>query len=414
MFYRWLLSLKQPHNRLWLSTILSVFFAIIFAFAARLANIFLPPEILPSIELETLNSLLDVIASTMFAVSTFSLSIMVSAFSSASNGATPRATTLVVDDKVSRRTISSFISAFIYAIIAKTALGLGFFGQNGQFILFVSTILVLSYVIITLIQWIYMLSKLGRLGNTLDKIYVATDKTLKQYRQDPQMGASWQGVLGIQAQPIQTNQVGYLTHIDMAKLQSIAERLNTHIHIEVRPGDLILPDTILARVDFSSDDNEIQRCFVVDKDRSFDQDPEWGFIVLSEVAQRALSPAVNDPGTSINVMTIMMQLLISSTPQKSERKQFDRLSIVNFDLSCVIQSAFLPICRDGGSLLEVQLIIQRNLAAIWQNVPEKEIADIARLQAKDYLERAKTTLTFDKDKELLNEKAKDWFNKNPQ
>lgn len=129
MFYRVLLYLKQPSNRLWISTILSVFWAILFAFVAKLSNLFFPPEIFPKIELSTLESLLNVIASTMFAVSTFSLSIMVSAFSSAANGATPRATNLVIDDKTSRRAVSSFISAFIYSIIAKTALGMEFLGK---------------------------------------------------------------------------------------------------------------------------------------------------------------------------------------------------------------------------------------------------------------------------------------------
>ncbi|MDD0823336.1 DUF2254 domain-containing protein [Mannheimia sp. AT1] len=409
MFYRWFLNLKQPHNRLWLSTILSTLFAIGFAFAAKLSTVFLPADILPNIELDTLNSLLDVIASTMFAVSTFSLSIMVSAFSSAANSVTPRATTLVVDDKASRRTISSFISAFIYAIIAKTALGLDFFGQNGQFVLFVSTILVLIYVIFTLIQWIYVLSKLGRLGNTLDKIYFATENTLKIYRQDPQMGACWQGVVGMQAQSIQANSVGYLTHIHMEKLQEIAEKLQTYIHIEVRPGQLILPDTILAKVDVSNEIDAITRCFVIDKDRSFDQDPEWGFIVLSEVAQRALSPAVNDPGTAINVMATMMKLLIMPTPKKQKDKKFDRLSIISFDLSGVIKDGFSPIARDGGAILEVQLILQKSLAAIWRNAPEKELASIAKLQADEYLKRAKSTLMFEQDKETLIKKSAMWF-----
>ncbi len=154
MLYRWLLQLKQPNNRLWISTILSAVFAIFLAFLAKLSNLFFPPEFLPKIALDTLESLLNVIASTMFAVSTFSLSIMVAAFSSVANNATPRATSLVVDDRASRQTVASFISAFIYAIIAKTALGLGFYSQNGQFILFISTILVLAYVIFTLIRWI--------------------------------------------------------------------------------------------------------------------------------------------------------------------------------------------------------------------------------------------------------------------
>lgn len=411
MLYRGLLYLRQPSNRLWVSTILSVFWAILFAFAAKLSNLFFPPDTFPKIELSTLESLLNVIASTMFAVSTFSLSIMVSAFSSAASGATPRATNLVIDDRVSRRTISSFISAFIYAIIAKTALGLEFFEQNGQFVLFLTTLAVLGYVIFTLIRWIYVLSHLGRLGNTLDKIYHSSEKSLQNYRANPLLGTAWKGTLGLQAQPIYAQNTGYLTHIDLAKLQKIAQGLETYIHIEIRPGELVMPDTLLAKVDYAGDKTDaIRQCFIIHKDRSFDQDPIWGFIVFSEVAQRALSPAVNDPGTAIKVMMNMMKLLVTPCEYSSSKEEYDRLSIVPLALSQVIEHSFSPIARDGGATLEVGIILQKMLAGIWRNAPEAEIREQAFRQAENYLRRAKTSLTFEEDFNLLKEKHLLLFN----
>lgn len=76
----------------------------------------------------------------MLAVTTFSLSIMVAAFASASSSGTPRAYQLMMSDDNTRLAISSFISAFIYAVIAKIALGLGYYGPAGRFVLFISTI----------------------------------------------------------------------------------------------------------------------------------------------------------------------------------------------------------------------------------------------------------------------------------
>lgn len=411
MLYRGLLYFRQPNNRLWVSTILSVCWAVLFAFAAKLSNLFFPPGIFPKIELDTLESLLNVIASTMFAVSTFSLSIMVSAFSSASSSATPRATHLVVDDKTSRRTISSFISAFIYAIIAKTALGLEFFEQNGQFVLFLTTLAVLGYVIFTLIRWIYVLSHLGRLGNTIDKIYDSSEKSLQSYRTNPSLGTAWKGKLGEQPHRIYAENVGYLTHIDLAKLQKIAQELETYIHIEIRPGELVMPDTLLASADQIRDKAEhIRQCFIMNKDRSFDQDPIWGFIVLSEVAQRALSPAVNDPGTAIQVMMKMMKLLVTPCQHHQAKEHYDRLSIVPLAFNKVIAHSFSPIARDGGAVLEVELILQKVLAGIWRNAPELEVREEALSQARNYLKRAKTTLNIEEDFNQLSEKHLSLFN----
>ncbi len=189
MLYQWLLVLKKPSNKLWVSAASWALLTVIFVLSLRLGARTLEVASLPDIKQETLESLLNVIASSMLAVTTFSLSIMVAAFASASNGATPRATDLVMGDSTTRTAITSFICAFIYAIIAKTALGMAFYAQNGRFILFISTVAVLLYLIITLIRWVYTLSQLGRLGNTLEKIEQVTSNALQQYRHCPQMNA---------------------------------------------------------------------------------------------------------------------------------------------------------------------------------------------------------------------------------
>lgn len=189
MLYQWLLVLKKPSNKLWVSAASWALLTVIFVLSLRLGARTLEVASLPDIKQETLESLLNVIASSMLAVTTFSLSIMVAAFASASNGATPRATDLVMGDSTTRTAITSFICAFIYAIIAKTALGMAFYAQNGRFILFISTVAVLLYLIITLIRWVYTLSQLGRLGNTLEKIEQVTGNALRQYRHCPQMNA---------------------------------------------------------------------------------------------------------------------------------------------------------------------------------------------------------------------------------
>ncbi|WP_439242171.1 DUF2254 domain-containing protein [Lonepinella sp. BR2474] len=409
MLYRWLFILRKPSNRLWLAPAYSAIFAILFAFAAHLADTFLPPHILPEIHLEVVENLLNIISTSMLAVSTFSLSIIVSAVASASSGATPRATDLVVNDGASRRTIASFISALIYAIIAKTALGLELYALNGRFIIFISTIAILLYVIMRLIAWVYTLSQLGRMGNTLDKIYQSAEQSLLNYRQSPQLGATWQSKVGLQACQLLANDTGYLIHINMNKLQSLAEKSNTYLHIKVRTGELIMPNTVLAEIDNIADnENDFRQAFVLDKQRTFQQDPRWGLIVFSEVAQRALSPAVNDPGTAIIVMTKVMKLLIQSPEEKSE-PEFNRLSINALNCQDFISDCFAPIIRDGGAILEVHLNMQKVLAGIWQNAPETELREYAQIAAKDYLQRAKTTLPFEQDFLQLKQKHDSLF-----
>ncbi|MDO5091072.1 MAG: DUF2254 family protein [Cardiobacteriaceae bacterium] len=407
MLYRWLLTMKKAENRLWVTPALGALMATLFAFAAKLINVWLPPDVLPDIELSTLEGLLDVIASSMLAVSTFSLSIMVSAFSSASSSATPRATELVMGDDNTRMAIASFISAFIYAIIAKTALGMGFYAQNGRFVLFISTVLVLAYLVMTLIRWVHTLSQLGRMGNTLGKIYDATRAALLDYRRNPQMGAAWQGAVGADGVDIRAEEGGYLTHIDMATLQKHAENLDLHIHVAVRPGELLIPGSLMMRVTAAVDDADaLRNCFVLDISRTYAQDPGWGLLVLSEAAQRALSPGINDPGTAVNVLARMMRLLIEARPEAGETADnpvHDRLSLVAMQGARWIRESFAPIARDGAGAAEVGEMLQEVLAAVWRGVPEADVADAARLMAGEALARAEKAELFAADLALLQE-----------
>ncbi|MGC6248316.1 DUF2254 domain-containing protein [Bisgaard Taxon 45] len=417
MLYQWLLLLKKPSNKLWVTATSWALFTVIFVLSLRLGARTLEVASLPDIKQETLESLLNVIASSMLAVTTFSLSVMVSAFASASSGATPRATDLVMGDSTTRTAITSFICAFIYAIIAKTALGMAFYAQNGRFILFISTVAVLLYLIITLIRWVYTLSQLGRLGNTLEKIEQVTGNALQHYRHSPQMNAVSMRQPSAAAKKVVAKKSGYLTHIDMQGLQKKAQALEGYIHIYVRPGVLISPDTVICALETEQDVEEetLRQCFVLAKERTYEQDPNWGFIVLSEAAQRALSPAVNDPGTAINIMTMMMTLFVRVPESKAEEQtvEYDRLSIVELDCAEWIRDAFAPISRDGAGILEVNLVMQKVLASIWRNVPEKAVSQAALLMAEQALARAEQALTLKADIEQLRKKHAQLFHLAP-
>lgn len=422
MLYRFLIYVRKPSNALWVVPSVGALLAVFIAFAASWVNAFAPAGSLPQIDKTTVESLLDVIASSMLAVSTFSLSIMVSAFASASSSATPRATDLVMGDDNTRMAIASFISAFIFAIIAKIALSVGYYGHNGLFALFISTILVLLYLIVTLIRWVHTLSQLGRLENTLSKIQSAAQQALLHYRKEPNMGATWQGELDAHAYPIVAGQSGYITHINMGTLQNHAEENDWYIHVAVCPGELVVSDTVLAYVNLQAEqytkDYEkhpaasLVKCFVMDASRTYEQDPEWGVIVLSEAAQRALSPGINDPGTSIRVMSDLLSLFVDTrvNPEEAEsNKDYDRLSIVERDCGAWIEEGFLPIARDGATSVEVGLVMQKVLAGIARNAPEKMMREAARRVATLSLERFEKSLVYDSDKERLRRKHEELF-----
>ena len=405
--YRILLWLRDRRNLVWTTPAAASVIAIALAFVAAAGNVLIPAETLPNVNAETLESLLGVLATSMLTVTTFSLAVMVSAFAAAASGTTPRALELVMGDDITRLAIASFIAAFIYSIIAKTATGLSVYGQNGRFILFLCTALVLLYLIVILILWVKALTRLGRLDNTLEKIEAATQAALDAYRASATMGANASPDPLPPGHNVVAEKVGYLTHIDMESLQELAKNAGTHIHVLVRPGSLLSPGLRLAVSESADADllKNVAEAFVLGSERSYDQDPRFGLIVLSETAQRALSLAVNDPGTAIQVMTIMARLLVGEPKQSNgdnDSLKFDRVSVVALDEAALVSDGFDPISRDGAGMLEVGIRMQKLLSVVAKNT-HPVISAAAITQAKVAVQRAKKKFDISRDLHLLNE-----------
>ena len=408
MFYKIYLWIKDGKNRLWVKPALGSIFAIAFALFATLTDKFFPPDLLPSIKEETINTALNAISTSMLSVTTFSLAVMVSSLSSVASGATPRATELVMADDNTQNAISAFISAFIYAVIAQIALGLGYYGPSGRFVLFIATVLVLLYLIYSLIVWVKTLSTLGRMGNTLGKLEDAATEAMLIYRRAPRMGAGPGLLLPEESVAVNADRVGHVRYIDMGALQSYAAEVGARLHIRVRPGVQVFPGSVLVRCESPSepDHDRIRDAFIIGKARTYRQDPRYGIVVLSEVAQRALSPAVNDPGTAIAVMNTITRILIDARPpsgdDQEEPHDYDRLTMIGLDENDFITQGFDPISRDGAAIFEVHMRMQKMLAAIGRS-GSVTLAPAARRQAARALQRAEATDMLEQEKTAVRQ-----------
>ncbi|WP_372659973.1 DUF2254 family protein, partial [Hydrogenophaga sp.] len=188
--FKLLLLWRRLEGTLWWRPTFWSIAAIGAALIAALANRWPLPSALPDIDESALKGLLTIIASSMLTVSTFSLSILVSAFSTAASSATPRATRLVMANESAQHAISAFIAAFIFSMVALTALGLGYYGGSGRFVLLAFTIYVLGYLILALLRWIDTLSKLGRMAHTITTVENAALPPLRQWQLEPALGGS--------------------------------------------------------------------------------------------------------------------------------------------------------------------------------------------------------------------------------
>jgi uncharacterized membrane protein len=407
--------LYRLKEKLWIKPLLLCLLSIACVFAAKTADSFLDSKHIPDINAESVETLLSIMASTMMVIATFSAGTMVNAYSSAGHSSTPRSLSLIISDDVSQYALSVFVGAFIYSAVAITAMHLAFFDTAGIFILFCLTCTVFVVVILTFIRWVDSVARLGRVESTVLKVEHATKRAIEHRIKTPYLGAIPQHDAAVQgSHAIYTDEVGYIQLVDIARLQQLCEKEDLFINLNMLPGEFVTPERPVGFATEAGFDKEILCAISIDPMRSFEADPRYGFIVLAEIASRALSPAVNDHGTAIKIITSITRLLLlwhstervnkTDSQNNSHEPKYNRVSVPELSINDIFDDAFTSISRDSNNNIEVAIRIQKSLITLskcFEHV-DKEFYKAAVKFQKETFDRCFENLSFEKDRERLN------------
>ena len=104
-------------SKVWVRVVSFAALAVLSAALARVLAQYLDDDIALQTGSEAVAQLLGILTSPMLAVTTFSLSIAVSAFTTVASSATPRATTLLQEDHTTQNVLATFLGAFLFGLI---------------------------------------------------------------------------------------------------------------------------------------------------------------------------------------------------------------------------------------------------------------------------------------------------------
>ncbi len=384
------------------------------AFVAAIMDTASWPIALPAIDQGTIETLLEIMASSMLVIATFSVSSMVAAYASAATTGTPRSFPLIVSDDVSQNALSTFIGAFIFSIVALVALKNGYYDQTGAFVLFAMTLTVFAWVVLTFVRWVDVIARLGRLGNTIDKVERAAAGALAQRRRNPTLGGLAVDDAADVGEPVYGDKIGYVQQVNVESLQARAQECEGRITVAALPGTFAAPGRPLAYMcrspeagDPDLDRSRIANAFLIGDERVYDEDPRFGLIALSEIAARALSPAVNDPGTAISIIGTFVRLFARWAEPREEKNEpkYDRVHVPELSVADMFDDAFTSIARDGAGTIEVMVRLQKGFAAL-AHMNDANLSAAARHHSSLALERARHTLRLDEDIETVQSVAR--------
>lgn len=402
---QWRTFLVRFGSQIWSRLLIYTVVAVLLVVAAWWLGPYLPEWAMVRFGQDSVQTILQILASSMLAVTTFSLTAMISAYSSAASGTTPRATQLLIEDRTSQNALSSFLGSFVFAIVGIIALASGAVTDAGKSVLFLGTLGVVAVVVVTLLRWINHLTGFGRVADVIDRVESAATETACAYAERPHLGGAPPVAVPPGARVVLAEDSGYVTSIAMEYLADCAEGHDVTVHLAVLPGAAVGVGEALAYVTGTDDiDGEVRAAVLVESHRTYEQDPRLGLVALSEIGSRALSAAVNDPGTAIDVLGALQRVLTRVLQVEPDGSvDYPGIHVPGVAFADLIDDAFRPIARDGAGAVEVALRVQKTLAAL-TGIADGDAAAELRSASARAADRALRALDDDGDR-LLVEKA---------
>lgn len=415
MISKWQWIFSQLGRMLWVRASLYALLGVGAALLATAAQRFWPGEAPMEIGAGSVGDILEIMASSMLAVTTFSLTVMVSAYGTVTSNISPRATRLLLQDSTTQNALGTFLGAFLFSLVGVIALGTEVYGERGRLVMFGFTVLVIALIVVTIVRWIDHLSSFGRMEDAAGRVEAATLAALRSRVDHPLTGTSPlfepDSEIPAGAVPVYPETTGYVQHVDIGGLSDWAEENQAQVYLICKPGAFVTTGQPLAWV--ATNRQSVQQalcgCFAVGPERSFDQDPRFGLTVLAEIGSRALSPGINDPGTAIDILGRGVRVFAHWKKEEAEgplgKLTCSRVHVTPTSLGDAFDDLFLPLARDGAAIIEVQIRLLKCLAMLARQ--GGDFALNASRCAQVVRQHAELALALESDKQRLRRLVRD-------
>lgn len=262
-------------------------------------------------------SLLGAIASSMITVTALTFSLTVVTLQLASSQFSPRLLRTFTRDQFVQVTLALFLATFTYALTVLRAVRGD--GSGGELVpqLAVSLAFVLTVAsVLGLVLFLAHLTEQIRVETMLRNVHRDAVSTMRAVLSDREPASRDRESVPEPpptASTLLVSDDGFLTWVDQSGLLAVAEEEEVVVSLAADPGAFLVGgtplgsawSTRLAPLSHEASERIAQRvagCIQVGFERTSAQDVGYGLRQLTDVANKALSPGINDPTTAIHAL----------------------------------------------------------------------------------------------------------------
>ncbi len=253
------------------------------------------------------------LAGALLTITTFTFSAILAVMIKYSNSYSSKTIENFIKEKSTMKVLGIFIGGFVYNICA--LLLLQGIGQDEKV---VAGFVGVAYAIVSIIYFtIFVQNVISSMQsiNLIRKIYEETKEVIKKEIAGRKNTPAIKYTKQEKEIKVISNKNGYFSAIDYKYLRKLLRRKADLFIIDSKIGDYLNKKTQIAHIivkegqDITDIMNDIKEAFIVMDNKLYFNDYRHGLTKLVEIALRAISPAVNDPNTSIHSIRKISVLL---------------------------------------------------------------------------------------------------------
>ncbi|MDG4782355.1 DUF2254 domain-containing protein [Micromonospora sp. WMMD961] len=279
-------------------------------------------NVLPS-GLAGARSLLSSIITAMISFTALVFSITVVALQLASSQYSPRVLRTFLQDRVTQIALGTFLATALFSMVVLAALPDRSSARLPELSLAVAMILVLVSSGLFL-YYLHHVTSIMRVSHIVAAIGAQTRRSIDEHV--PRTGAVETPVrLPPPLQVITAREPGLVDNIDLGRLARLARAYDCTFSVLPAPGDFVVAGQSLVTVHAVDaapppvPESRVRAAVTVAVERNAGQDVGFGFRQLADIAERALSPGVNDTTTAVRAVQEAHDLLrrLAGRPQRA-------------------------------------------------------------------------------------------------
>ncbi|WP_224489369.1 DUF2254 domain-containing protein [Robertkochia flava] len=360
---------------------------------------------------QTARTILSTFISGLISLMVFSFSMVMILLNQASNNFSPRLLPGLISNRKHQLVLGTFLASLIYCIFMLISIETsGTKDRTPGFPILVAIILTIICLGV-FVYFIHSISQSIQVNTILDTIHKTSKKRLNELISESEKHAEFPDTA--QWHEYHANKTGYYQDIMSESLLTIAEKQETRLEIIVPKGSFVLKGIPLLRSENPLEEESlktIRNSILYSKNELLEDNYVLAFKQITEIAVKAMSPGINDPGTALNAIDYLTELFAIRMKKEDQNFLFKddqpqiKLTTVSFsNLLYNVMASLRLYCKHDVSIMQKLFLMLKYL--LFQTQAEEHYKDCIRSEAKTLLEDAESSIENPKDLEVIKNLA---------